>query len=173
MPEELMSATKEQLYMERREHSLGRDHFRSDSKLSNLSDSVEFPRLSKKRPAHKFQKMPRFPNQAKKFKPFLPESQDPLFGPDRGKLSLSNNSASTPKSPTLPEPDHDQFNVTFESGCPNKFWLYADTDALYDLQAVINVSLDVIENILNNSNDLFRILYQRGNLIVMITRAWS
>ena len=149
MSEKQLCAAEEQLYMERKEHSPVSDHSRRGSKLFSLSDSIEFPSLSLKRPANKLLKMPRFPSQAKKFRPLLQESDYSLHGSNREQLSLSlsNSSSSTPKSPTQPDLNCDQFNVKFESGCPNKFWLYADTAALYDIQAVINVSLGVIDNI--------------------------
>ena len=50
--------------------------FSQPKNIPDLSDSSEFPKLSKKRPAADIlkEKMPKFPNQAKKFKTFLPDA---------------------------------------------------------------------------------------------------
>ena len=34
-----------------------------------------------------------------------------------------------------------EFKMFFDSGCPAMFWLYVDTAALYDLQALIQVGV--------------------------------
>ena len=36
--------------------------------------------------------------------------------------------------------EYKEFKMIFDSGCPAKFWLYANTDALLDLQLYIQVS---------------------------------
>ena len=36
--------------------------------------------------------------------------------------------------------DYNKFMMTFDSGCPAQFWIYANTEALYDLQAFIQVA---------------------------------
>ena len=35
--------------------------------------------------------------------------------------------------------EYKEFKMIFDSGCPAKFWLYANTDALLDLQLYIQV----------------------------------
>ena len=37
--------------------------------------------------------------------------------------------------------EYKEFKMIFDSGCPAMFWLYVDSAALYDLQALIQVGL--------------------------------
>ena len=37
--------------------------------------------------------------------------------------------------------EYKEFKMIFDSGCPAMFWLYVDTAALYDLQALIQVGV--------------------------------
>ena len=134
--------------------------FAKQKSLSDLSERAEF-RLSTKRPVSELsQKLPRFAqSQAKKFKPLLSSTRASMQSP--GELSQSQQSklqakpsnsvfaTSTPHNPTKLEQqvqsdpflagNGEQCKVVFDSGSPARFWLYADTVALYDLQLVIQV----------------------------------
>jgi hypothetical protein len=144
--------------------------FAKQKSLSVLSDKAEFSRLTKKRPVSEIlQKMPRFSShiQAKKFKPLLSSTRDSQLSPGdlsqsqprklQAQTSNSVSATSTSHSPTRlkQQVQSDPFlegnteisKVVFDSGSPLRFWVYADTVALFDLQSVIQVLLLAIRQI--------------------------
>ena len=137
--------------------------FSKQKSQPDLSDKAEFSRLTIKRPVSEIlQKMPRISSsssQAKKFKPLLSSTRDCQFSPGdlsqsqpsklQAQTNITVSATSTSQSPTgLKQQVHaDPFlerntktsNVVFDSGSPHRFWVYADTVALFDLQSVIQV----------------------------------